>query len=232
MSFILDALRKSEHERQRHTGPLLAAAPGTSRAARTPWIFVGLGFLLALNLVGLVAFWIWRDTREAPSVAPPDEPPPPASLPADPATRSSAPAMAPERLIRPLTDEALDTGPELPPAAAPSAPEPELLPETHAGRTTTSAATPSPPVGTANVATDSAGVPTLSELEPAATAGLPVLNLDLHVYLPDASRRFVFINGTRYAEGAALKEGPIVERITRDGAVLSHRGVRFLLQRP
>lgn len=230
MSFILDALRKSEHERQRHSGPLLAAAPGTSRTARTPWIFVGLGFLLALNLVGLVAFWIWRETRETASLTPPRGSPP-SVVAVDPATRSPAPATVPERLIRPLTDEAIETGPELPPAAAPAAPEPELLPEAPAGRTTMGAATV-PPAGATRPAADPAGVPTLDELGPSATAGLPVLNLDLHVYLPDPSRRFVFINGTRYAEGAALKEGPIVERITRDGAVLNHRGVRFLLQRP
>jgi hypothetical protein len=72
----------------------------------------------------------------------------------------------------------------------------------------------------------------MAELDASVTAGLPVLNLDLHVYVPQASRRFVFVNGTRYAEGETLKEGPVVERITREGAVLRHRGVRFLLQGP
>jgi hypothetical protein len=39
------------------------------------------------------------------------------------------------------------------------------------------------------------------------------------------------VNMRKYAEGQALKEGPTVERITAAGAVLNHRGLRFLLPR-
>ena len=91
---------------------------------------------------------------------------------------------------------------------------------------------PAQPLSAPRASAEPAGVPTIDQLDATATAGLPVLNLDLHVYVADPAKRFVFINGTRYGEGAALKEGPTVERITRDGAVLNHRGVRFLLERP
>jgi general secretion pathway protein B len=230
MSFILDALRKSEHERQRHAGPSLAAAPGASRASRAPWIFLGLGFLLALNLIGLVAFWIWRDARQSAPITPPREPTESRAIATTPAARSAARSGATQRLIRPLTDEAIDAGPELPPAAAPATPAAELLPEMPGDRTATTAV--AAPARAAEVTTDPEGVPAMAELDASVTAGLPVLNLDLHVYVPQASRRFVFVNGTRYAEGETLKEGPVVERITREGAVLRHRGVRFLLQGP
>jgi general secretion pathway protein B len=233
MSFILDALRKSEHERQRRTAPTLAATPLAPRSSRTPWIFLGLGFLLALNLVGLVAFWIWRDGREAaPRAAAPREASP-GSAPVPGATvPSTSPGPAAQRLIRPLTEEALSARPD-PLPGAPDTPDPELLPRTGgAGGTERVTPMPAPPRSPAGPASDTAGVPTVDQLDAAATAGLPVLNLDLHVFLPDPARRFVFINGTRYGEGATLKEGPIVERITRDGAVLNHRGVRFLLERP
>jgi general secretion pathway protein B len=76
------------------------------------------------------------------------------------------------------------------------------------------------------------GVPGLDDLPPSATAGLPVLNLDLHVYGPDAAKRFVFINNRRYVEGNSTPEGIRIERITPDGVILDHRGVRFLLARP
>jgi hypothetical protein len=76
-----------------------------------------------------------------------------------------------------------------------------------------------------------AGVPSIHELAPQATAGLPALNIDLHVYAADPAQRFVIINGQRVREGGALKEGPAVERITEDGAVLNYQGTRFLLPR-
>jgi general secretion pathway protein B len=43
--------------------------------------------------------------------------------------------------------------------------------------------------------------------------------------------RFVFINGRKYHEGMKLQEGPLLERIRRDGIVLNYQGVRFLLPR-
>jgi general secretion pathway protein B len=64
-----------------------------------------------------------------------------------------------------------------------------------------------------------------------ATAGLPELSIDLHIYADDPAKRAVFINGRRYQQGAVLAEGPTVEEITREGAILRYRGQRFLLPR-
>ncbi len=47
----------------------------------------------------------------------------------------------------------------------------------------------------------------------------------------DPAKRAVFINGRRYTQGAQIAEGPVVEEITREGAVLSYRGRRFVLPR-
>ena len=53
MSFILDALKKSENERQRQTGPGFATVPGSSsRRTRSPWPLVLAG-LVAVNLAVL-----------------------------------------------------------------------------------------------------------------------------------------------------------------------------------
>jgi hypothetical protein len=35
----------------------------------------------------------------------------------------------------------------------------------------------------------------------------------------------------KYREGATLQEGPVLERIRRDGAVLDYHGLRFILPR-
>ena len=59
--------------------------------------------------------------------------------------------------------------------------------------------------------------------------GVPVLHLDLHVYSSASSQRFVFVNSRKYREGETLQEGPVVEQILPDGAVLNYRGSRFKL---
>jgi general secretion pathway protein B len=64
-----------------------------------------------------------------------------------------------------------------------------------------------------------------------AATGLPELSVDLHVFAADPAKRAVFINGRRYTQGAQIAEGPVVEEITRDGAVLTYRGRRFVLPR-
>ena len=75
-------------------------------------------------------------------------------------------------------------------------------------------------------------VPRLDTLPPQVTSGLPVLNLDLHIFATNPAQRAVFINGRRYQEGDSLPEGVDVVAITTEGAVLRHRGQRFLLPRP
>jgi general secretion pathway protein B len=62
-----------------------------------------------------------------------------------------------------------------------------------------------------------------------ARGTLPALHLDLHVYAAQPQQRFIFVNSRKYREGETLAEGPVVEQITTDGAVLNFRGSRFKL---
>ena len=73
--------------------------------------------------------------------------------------------------------------------------------------------------------------PAEERAEVAAATGLPELSVDLHIFAADPAKRAVFINGRRYTQGAQIEEGPVVAEITRDGAVLTYRGRRFLLPR-
>jgi general secretion pathway protein B len=102
-----------------------------------------------------------------------------------------------------------------PPTQAPDAPDPTLLPRAGAN----AGVIP----GVVLTGEDYAAV--------AAATGLPELTVDLHIYATEPARRAVFINGHRYTRGARLAEGPLVEDITPDGALLSYRGHRFLLPR-
>jgi general secretion pathway protein B len=73
-------------------------------------------------------------------------------------------------------------------------------------------------------------LPTPMDLAASGTS-LPDLHLDIHVYSAKPAERFVFVNMRKYTEGQALKEGPTLERITSEGAILNHHGLRYLLPR-
>ena len=74
-------------------------------------------------------------------------------------------------------------------------------------------------------------LPTINELDLTGANALPDLHLDVHVYAAKPAERFVYINMHKYQEGNTLAEGPVLERIRRDGVVLDYRGKRFLLPR-
>ena len=67
------------------------------------------------------------------------------------------------------------------------------------------------------------------ERNPLLAAGdaIPEAALSLHVYDPDASKRFILLNGQRLREGEMTGNGLRVRSIVPDGAVLDHRGATF-----
>lgn len=229
MSFILDALRKSEHERQRRAGPAVADLAVVPPRPATPLVWSVVGALLLVNLAA-VAWFLLRDRAPATdAVAVPAVVAPADSGIASRPIESVAPAGGPAPAVRPLVAEALPAAPPpAPDAMPPPAPDPLLLPPAPRAAAQQPVITSNLPAapGTTTV------VPRLDALSPQATAGLPVLNLDLHIFASDPAQRAVFINGRRYREGDSLPEGVDVVAITTDGAVLRHRGQRFLLSRP
>jgi hypothetical protein len=78
---------------------------------------------------------------------------------------------------------------------------------------------------------DSEALPSINEINVANQPALANLHLDVHVYATQPSERFVYINMRKYREGATLAEGPVLERIRRDGVVLNYQGLRFVLPR-
>ena len=272
MSFILDALRKSEHARQRQTGPGLAEVPVAAARPRTnAWAAVAVA-LLVVNLLAVGVYLLRRAgsseapaptaTTAVPATAPAAETahssptrPPAARAPAPgPVTQGAAPARAaadePAAAAgrNPLADEVGDAeagyGPDLQSAAAAApagpaavvkngnarrgsvvyAPIPEAVDDSYSP---SPEPLPQQAAAAPTAATASSGLPGADEV--AARGTIPVLHLDLHVYATQPQQRFIFVNSHRYREGDTLAEGPVVEQITPDGAVLSFRGSRFRL---
>jgi general secretion pathway protein B len=231
MSFILDALKKSETDRARQSGPALYEVKVPPPRTGLPlWALVVVA-LLAVNLgIGL-----WMLLRH-PAHTSADTAATPAAAGAAGQSAAPAPAVAatvPAAAQAPVTVPTQTVSAQVPAgtapaAAAPAAPE-SNNPEDYepAGPAPPSATGPASHVqrGTAE------GVPLYQEVATAQGATLPQLRLDLHAYAADPSQRFVMINMRKLKEGDTLPEGVHVDSITPDGAVLSYNGSRFLLTR-
>jgi general secretion pathway protein B len=124
MSFILDALRKSEHERQRQTGPtLVEAAVAAPRARTNPWATAAIALLL-LNLVALGVFLLVKSrSRDEPPAAPvADSAPASAPVPAAGTPPPAGGATQQASVTRTLPPGVSSAQP--PPMLRPAAPEP------------------------------------------------------------------------------------------------------------
>jgi general secretion pathway protein B len=239
MSFILDALKKSEIERQRQTEPGLMDAGSARRRSRLPPWAALLGLLLAINLVVLVVVLLrsGATSTKAPAIH------------ADAAAGVAAPGASPH--FSPL-DPTPVYAPEIPASttagAAPadsaaSAALPTTLPSAAPLRSPAARAAvrasrrPDPVLTVADNAASAAAadndevLPSISEINLTGAQALPELHLDVHVYATNPSDRFVYINMHKYRQGAVLQEGPTLELIRRDGVILNFQGLRFLLPR-
>lgn len=224
MSFILDALKKSEIERQRQSMPGLMDVPTSLRRGRLPLWAVLLGCLLAINILVLIFLLMKNGAPLSSTAARHDTPLADAKPPAVDAHFSplgAAPVYAPEIPVPPA--EASSSKGES--ATAP------VAPHAVAQRAAPHSLRRPDPVLTEDAAENDEVLPTISEINLTGGQALPELHLDVHVYATNPAERFVYINMRKYKEGNTLQEGPVLEKIRRDGVVLNYQGVRFLLPR-
>jgi general secretion pathway protein B len=114
MSFILDALKKSESDRQRQSGPALYEVKVAAPRSQLPYWAIGLIGLLAINLIIVAWALLRRPSHEpdTPVVAASNAPAPaaaPAAAPAPESSHSSTAYTPPPQV-----------SPQAPPAAPPS----------------------------------------------------------------------------------------------------------------
>jgi len=228
MSFILDALKKSEIERQRQNVPGLMDTHMAARRSRLPVWAIALIALLAINLLVLTFVLVRRSAPAAPAPrhAQTPEAAPESANAATPhfSPLDAAPVYAPE--IPVPAAETAQTSDE-PQTSARAVPPAGLV---RSGAKSVHRADPLLSDANANADTEEV-LPTINEISLGGTQALPELHLDVHVYATNPADRFVYINMRKYHEGGALQEGPTVERIRRNGVVLNYQGLRFLLPR-
>ena len=223
MSYILEALRRAEAQRQRGAVPGLHAQPasaaladpalarqaGARRSWRLAWI------LAAVLLLAAGARW-WLGPSGPSGLEPTVGPAQPFAVAS--AARIAAPAVEPALAV-PL---AVPVAPAL--AASVVAANAAALPP----RVASSAGLPLL-AAPATAPASAPRLPTLAELPETVRRELPVFTLGGSVYAEQASQRMVIINGQVLREGDRLAPELLLQQIRLKSVLLDYRGQRFEL---
>ena len=220
MSYILDALRKSDQLRRRGTVPTFAAALPMAMAApqRPGWLRHGVFWLLPIVIASIALGWfasVRTGTGNAPA---PVAVAAPALLPAagSTAVEAALPPVkaAPERAVPPMAAATL------PAATVRRRSSPAVPAQCLAGVRDAAAGLPDPPATAKDVVS-------MSDLPASIRQGLPPMPVAVHAYSSKPADRLVSINGRLLHEGDELAAGLRLEQITPEGMVFSYRGYRF-----
>jgi general secretion pathway protein B len=241
MSYILDALKKAEHEREIGRVPGIGSEHEQALLAGSRrWMWLLLGVLLINAVLLVFALWPKSPQVRQVSVRPPSGPA--ASPPVAPAVLAGSPASTgpvlheprqPLRRLPPagaaVSQPARETLRPLPPLPAAAKPAEDEDAAADAG-VVPMKVLPRVSVATAPASTDN-NLPVWPEISARLLGEInSSLHLDVHVYSEIPQERFVLINMRNYHEGERLQEGPVVDAITPGGVILSFRGQRFRMQ--
>ncbi|WP_429885957.1 general secretion pathway protein GspB [Geoalkalibacter halelectricus] len=228
MSFILDALRKSD--KKRPTGQVpdlqtdhLRAAPRSRRKASPLLVLLVVALLLNASLL---TWWL------LPRQTSPEEPQLAASgtevaapVEISPVLPLESPGAAAPVAVAGAQDESPSQAPALEPPEAPAVP---ATPAPQADFPLAELQAPSPQEVVAALAQP---LPRLEELSRAQRAGFPDFSFSLHYYTAEPAQRLVRINGLLLREGQSLAEDLVLEEITPSGAVFDYQGMLFSVTR-
>ena len=212
MSYILDALRRADAQRERdpargiHAQPVTLSVPADHSGSGSRLWLVGMALVVAAALL-VAAMWGsgWFARPAAPALA----------VATAPSLASVAKAAPPASPPSPATEV-------LP--AAPPAPLPSALPPAREAPRVAATVTAYPPGPAA-----SAGerLPSLAELPADVQRDLPKRAITGGVYSPTPTQRLLIVNGQVLNEGAEAAPGVLLEQIRPKTAVLSFRGYRY-----
>ena len=231
MSYILDALKRAddERERERERGAVpglqsrhatTPAAKADRRAPRRIWLAVA-----ALALGGIAAgLWFWQTpsgtgqlAAVAPAVPPPAQPVPPPTLPVP----ASPPAVTAPRVAASLPPAVVRAAPKPVPKPAPAAsaaavqPPPGPRPDPVAKSTASQTAPPA--------------VRSFNDLPEGMRRQIPPLVITGSVYSKNPDKRLLLVNNQVIAQGTLAAPEVTLEEIQAKSSVFSYQGTRFRL---
>lgn len=195
MSYILDALKKSEEERQKNQPEREFSTVAISPASRVQDVSAGQKWLpvialLLLLLLILIVLLLWRNTPTEPAVAPVTVPIEKVAV--TDIEENSTPVKVP------------DTVDETP------------------GAVMSSATLQAPVAPVAVSVVPKAGKSGAAPVE--ALKQIPTLNITGHLYSSVPSKRTVTMNDRVWKEGDTLTQGVSIKEITKDGLSLDVSG--------
>ncbi|WP_394756383.1 general secretion pathway protein GspB [Rhodoferax sp.] len=217
MSYILDALKRADTERERgnvpglHTRQLATPSGQTVPAAsRSLWLTVAAVVALAGIGVGL---WVWQTPAEAPRsvILKPVVASPPVSAAVTPSVAPTAalPEISASVKPKPAPTIAAPTATPTPPKTKPK---------------------PGPAAATAAPASaELTALPLLSELADDLRRQVPALTITGAVYAKNPAQRLLLVNNLVLTQGALAAPEVKLEEIQPRSAVFSFRGTRFRL---
>lgn len=213
MSYILDALNKSEQERQSRTTPDLSsvhrrppAKPSSSR-----WLLT-LVVLTVVNTMGLWLFWINQDSTTIVS----SENTAPAADPLGQTAKIQSPLFG-----SPTVEIRNDQSPSIQSSRPQYSAPPDAMNEEREslGLLIT-------PTGTSPIYAESQPV-NISALPRNVQRQIPDLQFSSHLFSDDRSFRMVNINGNMLREGEYINDDLRLEEITTDGVILNYQHYMF-----
>ena len=252
MSYILDALKKSEKERQRGQVPDLLTGqdtvpPGTKRRVVWPYL------LLAALLLNAALLLLWKypsqpkKTNESgPSKIIQQQPLPLKTAPAvtniakkvpeakdtkkkkavaSKTVTPEQPSKSKARAAFDLLGRAADKPLQAEAPKVPAVATPALQEAKQTGRVSVGLkhATESP----AAAAAPGKKIYRRDELPASVQKGLPDFNITVSIYSDNPAARLIKVNGETLREGESLSSGLKLEEILQNGAVMSYQNYRF-----
>jgi len=230
MSYILEALKKAQAERQLgnaptiHAQPPMYAAPDRARGGNRRPLMIGLG--LGVLVAAGALLWVRHGSEQpvrlasapvtvpapAPTAAvvPPAVPapaPPPTPAPA-PAPREAAPVAAkpaPAKVAAPAPPPVRVA--EAPVSATPPAPDPAPVPVAR-------------PAGEESLRT-------LQQLPEAVRREIPQVSFGGYIYSPTPGESLLLVDKMLRREGEEVAPGLVLERLMPKAAVMNYRGTRY-----
>lgn len=244
MSYILDALKKAEAERNSesvpgiHTQPVFVAthaAPVSLR--RMPWLWIG-ATVAALGLGALAWFKPWEPPRQSGAQPPAStQAVPPATAPLQTPEPSPAPPLAAAPVV-PVTPAvparpAAEAGETSEKPAKPAKPKAAPAREPDSGKAAAPAAARAKPPSKEPEAANDLPAPAepkvvaLHELPDNIRREIPPLSIGGYLYSGNKADRTVLINQKLLREGDRVAPDLLLERLTTSGLVLNYKGYRY-----
>jgi len=254
MSYILDALEKSEQERKQGEVPGLNTFQDQIRPSRSPHrrLFY---LLIGILLPNILIITLWLFFRE---------PPAPAQVPTTTSASTATPTGDASPVVTTTTIAETSQPQEVDNNSAPISETTEMDQQSQPEITTKQDSSPAPTQEIENIAeselTEIEEQPGLVALEnsdikdeelydiqekaepviPALVSfenlpedirsDLPELNIAAHYFSNNPSARMASINGRIMRQGQTITRGLIIEEITREGVIFSFRKHRFILK--